>query len=428
MVIVFATSKFWIEKPVIEWDVTLYYSYLPAIFIYDDLKFENPVEEWEERHLKQKVVGDGHSLIKMTSGLAMLYSPFFFGAHACATLSNQHPADGFSAPYRLALLLSALVFMLLGFWFLAHWLQFFFSEKVATITALLIFCGSNLPYYTLVEPMSHVYNFALISMILYWFFKYLKNQHLGFVVCIGIAAGLLVLIRPTNIMALLFPALFLIHKWKTLNSKKVIQHIAIAIVLAFIVWLPQFTYWKYITGDWLVYSYTDEGFFFTDPKIWKGLFGYRKGWFVYSPILWFALPGFAYLFIKQRKVAAYSIATLLITFWVTFSWWCWWYGGGLGSRPLIEFLPFMALGIAAFLTASAKWKNWIRLPVFASIVFMTLWGGFMNKQYLGNVIHYESMSKELFWKQFLINRFVEDHNKYLDHPDYDKALRNEEWD
>ena len=60
-------------------------------------------------------------------------------------------------------------------------------------------------------------------------------------------------------------------------------------LMVVLVWVPQMIYWNEMTGHWLYFSYgSDERFFFGDPAIIKGLFSYRKGLFIYTPLLLFA--------------------------------------------------------------------------------------------------------------------------------------------
>ena len=422
--IVFISSRFWIKKPVIDWDITLYYHYLPALFIYDDLKFEEPVAEWGKRHFYMKTDEEGNQFVKMTAGPAILYSPFFFMGHAIATLSDSHPADGFSAPYRFALLMAALAYALAGLYFLKSFLQFYVSPGLAALATVLIFAGTNMPHYSFVEPMSHVFSFALVGLILWRFELYRRNPQIKEVIIMGLAAGLLILSRPTNILILLFPLILLFWE-KPLKGRQWWIHGGLAALLILIGFSPQLFYWKYMTGHWIVYSYTEEGFFFGNPQIFKGLFSYRKGWFVYSPLLFLALPGFILLYQKARKAFVAAVTTLFAAFWVTFSWWCWWYGGSFGARALIEFLPFMALALAFTLEWLLGQKALFKIPGILIISFLVVWSIFMNKQYKSTIIHWDSMSKELFWKQFFIDHYIEDHDKYLDPPNYDAALKGE---
>ncbi len=425
LITVFFGSQLWKSEKIIEWDITLYYSYLPATFIYHDLEFNDRDPIWDEKLFFMNTDEEGHRYVKMTSGLAYLYAPFFFGAHAFA-LAADYPANGFSLPYQFALMLSALLFGLLGLWYLGKLLMRWFSEKVAFLTLLVIFAGTNLAYYTFASPMSHVYNFALVSMFLYWFFQYIDRQRLKHMLLMGLVGGLLVLIRPTNIIALLFPLITLIGSSKRINLPKLGRHLLPALGLAVLVWLPQLWYWHHMTGHWLVYSYNGETFFFNDPEIWKGLFSYRKGWFVYSPVLVFSVGGFVVLFKNHVRIAWAALITMVICLYITFSWWCWWYGGGFGARSLIEFLPFMAMAMAGFIGWLIQKKWWIQVPAFLVMGYFCFTSVFMSNQYVKGIIHFDAMSKELFWKQYLVGHYIRDYAQYLDPPDYAAAARNEE--
>ena len=100
---------------IINWDVTSYYSYLPATFIYGDLTLEflkkYPEKKFEEHHqFFYQIAPNGNRVCKFTMGMAILYSPFFFLAHGCAHLFN-YIADGFSLPYEFFLNLSCLFYL-----------------------------------------------------------------------------------------------------------------------------------------------------------------------------------------------------------------------------------------------------------------------------------------------------------------------------
>lgn len=424
-VLVFSFSKFWNHSRVIDWDMTLYYSYLPALFIYDDIKFEKPVKEWGEKHFYMSSDAEGNKYVKMTSGLAILYSPFFFAAHAVALMSDTYEANGFSSPYPFALLLAVLSYTLLGLWFLKSFLSEYVSKGIASLSVVLIYAGTNLPYYSFVEPMSHAFNFSLICFMLWLFQAYRKQAKLGLAIALGLVGGLLILIRPTNVIALLFPLILLIWN-KSLSPKQWWQHGFIVVAMIFLAISPQLFYWHHMTGNWVIYSYNDERFFFGDPEIWKGLFSYRKGWFVYSPILWLSIPGFYWAWKKVQRETVVALAVLFLAIWVNFSWWCWWYGGGFGARSMIDYLPFMAIALAFTLQWLLQQSKAIKLTSAVILTFITTWSIFMNKQYKSGIIHYDSMSKELFWKQFFVDHYIKDYESYLDHPDYEAAKRGEE--
>ncbi len=405
--------------------MTLYYSYLPALFIYEDIKFEEPVSQWGERHFYMSSDAAGNKYVKMTSGLAILYSPFFFVAHTFATISDAYPADGFSTPYPFALVSAVLFYTLAGLWFLRGFLADYLPKGIASISVVLIYAGSNLPYYSFVEPMSHAFNFSLISFMLWLFQRYRKAPKLGQALLLGLIGGVMILIRPTNVIALLFPLMLLIWD-RSLSTKQWWQHGLAALAMILLAISPQLLYWHHMTGHWVIYSYNDERFFFTDPEIWKGLFSYRKGWFTYAPILWIAAPGFILAWKKMQRETLVALVVLFLALWINFSWWCWWYGGGFGARSMIDYLPLMALALGFSLQWIGKQKRSIKIPAIIVLSFITTWSVFMNKQYKSGIIHYDSMTKELFWKQFFVDHFIKDYESYLDHPDYEAAKRGED--
>ena len=85
-IINFSFDRFQKTKDVIKYDVVIYYEYLPLIFIYDDIRVEKHygTEETKDCVIWTVPTPEGKSVIKMTMGLSILYSPFFFLAHLIA--------------------------------------------------------------------------------------------------------------------------------------------------------------------------------------------------------------------------------------------------------------------------------------------------------------------------------------------------------
>lgn len=426
MIGIFSSLKIWDKRKVIDWDITQYYSYLPATFMYGDYTFSDPDSLWREAHFKYTIINGDTLPVKMTAGLAYLYSPFFLGAHAYA-LNTSYKANAFSLPYKFSLLLSTLVYAIIGAWFFTLFIARFFSNKIAVFTTLVTFTGTNLTYYTFVEPMSHVYSFALISIFLYSCMKYFSRPSTLRALVIGFSLAVLVLIRPVNIIITLFPAILILSGYVKLESHKtVFWHLALIAILGIIIAIPQLFYWHTVTGNWFYYSYGKEGFYFADPEIIKGLFSYRKGLFVYSPVLLLATLGVVPLFRKNKKLLLAASLCLIVAIWVIFSWWCWWYGGGFGARALIDYLPILALPLAAFFSWVYQKRIVIKIAVASITAYFCFTSIFMNMQYFKGIIHHDSMTQELFWRQYLKKQFISDYSLYLDPPNYEAALKNED--
>ena len=73
--------------------------------------------------------------------------------------------------------------------------------------------------------------------------------------------------------------------------KRKFKFYAAGIIFMILPLIPQMVYWKLHTGNLLFYTYGEEKFFWNDPKVLEGLFSFRKGWLVYSPLMLLSLTG-----------------------------------------------------------------------------------------------------------------------------------------
>ena len=145
----FNQSK-WNSRDVLKHDMYVYYSYLPATFIYNDLTFEfiHDLPPDDKREIWTLNAPNGNKVQKMTMGMAMMYAPFFGMAHLTAHLMDDVPADGYSWVYHLFMALSALIFALAAIFIQRKLLLKYFDEKTVSFTLLGIALGTNYYYYT----------------------------------------------------------------------------------------------------------------------------------------------------------------------------------------------------------------------------------------------------------------------------------------
>ncbi len=415
VVILVAVAAIWVNfnnsiwnKPngVVHNDVISYYSYLPAFIIYKDMSFSYVDDNPEFFHGKfyNYFTEDGSRYQKMTMGLAVMYSPFFLLAHLYAYLSGA-PMDGYSTPYMFFLVFSALFYLLAAMLLLKYLLRRYFSEKVTALVLLVVVMGTNLFYYsTLQAAMSHVYNFFLFTVFIWLSIRWHETPKWHNTILLGLTFGLISLIRPTNAIIILFFLLFNIHSIESLKSKiaLIAQHpvqVILFTLAAFMVVLPQLLFWKSNTGQWLYYSYSDEGFFFNNPQIFSGLFSYRKGWLVYTPVMAFALAGMFFLPKWRKSMFLPILVFTLVNIYVIYSWWSWWYGGSFGSRPMIESYAMLAFPLAAFVR-HFDGRRLAKKMVYSILLGLTALNLFQTMQYKYGIIHHDEMSKSAYWHIF----------------------------
>lgn len=427
----FSHHKWQKENSVIEWDVKSYYAYLPATFIYKDLSLQfrrDNIDKFGDLIWPVETPTHKHAIVT-TMGLSFLYSPFFGAAHIYS-LNTEYEADGYSLPYKFALVFSALFYVIIGLIFLQKTLREFFKEDVVALVVTAIGIGTNLfYYYTYEAAMPHAYNFTLISLFLYFTIQFYKNPGIKKIFWLGLVSGLITLIRPTNIIVLVLFFLWNITSLKAFKDRvlwfmkeyKLILIMATAFIL---IWIPQFIYWYWVSGKIFYFSYGEIGgkFFFLNPQIKNILISYKKGWFVYTPIMLFAFAGI-FTLPKVRKGLFIPIFIFsIINIYILASWWCWWFGGSFGLRAFIDSYAIMAIPLGAIITRFS-FKKYLKIISFGFISLLILFNIFQIQQYTHQAIHYWWMNKEAYWETFLKLRPTERYWQVITLPDYEKARK-----
>ena len=125
------------QNALINWDVTSYYSYLPAIFVHQDLKFSflknSPINYSEKHQFWPETTPNGNKVIKTTMGMSILYLPFFLIAHTFAILSPEADANGFSKTYEIGLTFSCVFYLIIGMYFLSKILLRLYHKNIVSI-------------------------------------------------------------------------------------------------------------------------------------------------------------------------------------------------------------------------------------------------------------------------------------------------------
>lgn len=411
----------------ISWDVTSYYGYLPATFIENDpeLKFIEGKEAYyhDEMMYWPETAPNGGKVIKTTMGLSYLYAPFFFIAYIQDDDNSIN--RGFSETYEFWLTISSLFYTLIGAIFLRLFLLRHFSDHIVSLTLISIYLGTNLYYYITVEPlMPHAYNFFLLSLFIFLTERWYQRSTMVNAILLGATFGLITLIRPVNSLIILFFLLYNISSIGELKNRiqllyQEIGKLVLLGLVAFIVILPQIIYWHSITGQFIFNSYPKEHFFFGNPHLLDGLFSYRKGWLLYTPIMIFALLGIGFD-IKNRIS---TVCVLIPSIYIMFSWWNWWYGGSFGCRPIIDFYPIASIGLAAFLQRALDKNNWSKIASFVVFGVLIAFNQFQTLQKKSDAIHWDSMTKSAYWHNFFHRYPQPGFEETLQSPDTEAAQK-----
>jgi hypothetical protein len=116
---------------------------------------------------------------------------------------------------------------------------------------------------------------------------------------------------------------------------------------------------------------------------------------------------------------------MLLSIYIIFSWWCWWYGGSFSARPLVEFYVVMSLPLGAFFTYILQ-KKFILKALTTLVVGFLIWLNlFQTKQYSTSLLHWDSMSKDVYWAIWGKQNWPENYEKMLTPPESEKAMKGE---
>ncbi|MDF2449925.1 MAG: hypothetical protein K0R26_2429 [Bacteroidota bacterium] len=420
-------------EDVIKWDVTGYYSYLPAVIIEKDvrLNFINDSTEAFYAGSKYAYIDDdnGNHVLKYPMGMSVLYAPFFLLAHLLASPLG-YPSDGFSDIYQLMIQFSGLFYVFVGLLHLRKLLLEFFNEKISAVSLIFVFFGTNLLYYSAVEAaMSHAYTFSLFSVFLSYVHRFYQSPAFKFVLILSLCAGFIILIRPFNVFLVL--ALFLYGISSRVEFRQRLSFIRTHpyyfisfICIASLIVLPQFLYYLYVTGNFLVFSYGAEKFYFEQPHIVDFLVGFRKGWFIYTPVMAIAVLGIFRM--RNHLVSPFRLSVMIILplyVYLLSSWWCWWYGGSFSQRAMIDIYPLLALSLTCvFETISRSARN-LKVTFYGFLIFLLMLNIFQTIQYKYNIIDYDGMTFNAYVNVFGSLDSDRIDSTLLDKPDYENAVK-----
>lgn len=362
-------------KDIVSRDGLGYYEYLPSLFIDNDLGQQN--DSLAEAMLASRILiqKDENVLIKYTVGTAVLQAPFFAIGHLWAAISGEE-RDGYSAPYQKMISLAALFYLLLGLWSLRGLLRSFeTSDSIIAITILVVFFGTDLLYYSLMQPaMSHVYSFCMITGSFLFIRRTAIEKDGKYLIFSAVLFSLVLLIRPVNFFAVLatpflMPSPYWSEWFKIKLSLK--RSALIAGVLAILLLLLQPVLWSIQTGSFFTWPYSGEGFYWGSPKLFAFLVSIRKGLFFYTPVLLFAFVGLWYMFKRDAERALNFCIYLAVIFYISSAWWNWYYGDSFGQRVMIDHFAVFAL-LIAFGLKELRVK-WIKISVgIAGVLFIVL--------------------------------------------------------
>jgi hypothetical protein len=324
--------------------------------------------------------------------------------------------DGYSLLYQYAISIAALFYLWLGCRFLMKLLtRSGASVKIAAFITFVIALGTNIMYYALVEnSMTHVYSFSLVTLFLYYVYRYFHDKKGKYFILSSVLLGLIILVRPTNgLIILLIPLMAWISDPEIRNPltsilhptshiphpKSPIQHLALGIIiLIFLISIPLLI-WHHTTGHWLVYQYGEERFHFLHPHFFSILFSYNRGWFIYTPVALVSVFGFRHLWKENKKAFFWTFTFFIIFIYVASCWWMWYYASKCGQRIFIDLYTIVAF-LIFFLYKSFQKRKFLRYLLTFILLLFTGLNIFQCYQHSCFIFPATDITREIYWDSF----------------------------
>lgn len=400
-----------------------YFAYLRSAVFDHDLEFGNEYQYFYEQNpeglrgfkrtfIDQRDPVTGRHINFGPLGTALFWSPFYLAAHALVlaaqALGVDVAADGYGAPYLVAVCYASALYGLLGLLLTHDALRRHgvFDEPAATLGVAGVWLATPVLYYmTLAPGFSHAASLFAVSLLL-WLWLRLRaggEGTIGAWALVGAAGGLAALVREQDVLFLAAPALDL--AWRHLRPLRLRALLARGLAMgaaAVLAFLPQLIAYKLMYGRFGPSGIVTSKLDYASPHFFAVLLDPGHGLFLWAPLLLAASFGLALAMRRQRDGAALLLGvSLLLQVWICGAFQTWTQAGAFGSRRFVSAtLPF-AWGLATLLAALLPRLGW--RPLAAALALFVWWNASLMVQFGLKLMD----RQRLEWPRVAVNQFVE---------------------
>ncbi len=348
----------------------------------------------------------GHLENHFTVGPAILWMPFLLLAHAGVLLARAFgssvSADGFSAPYRITMVLATAFYGFLGLLLAFRLARQYVAERWALLATLAIWWASSLPVYMYFNPSwSHAHSAFAVALFLWYWHQTRSSRSLGQWLILAAITGLMLNVYYPNAMLLAVLAIEVARQYYLAFrpaaapnsapriSELLLRHSLFAAVLL-VSLLPTFITRYLIYGSTFESGYLplrDWNWF--SPRFLAVLFSSNHGLLSWTPILLFSILGLFIFWRRQPRTATPFLAAFL-AFYFFISCYPDWAGiSSYGNRFFVSLTPLFILGLAVFFDRSAQLFRSQRAALAAAIALLavfSLWNAGLVFQWGSHLI------------------------------------------
>ncbi len=404
-------------NPWVRGDGVGYYAFARAPLIEHSLDFQHDYQSanasfrdarLDENGLPKSMfrTSTGHLDNHFTVGPAILWSPFLLIAHAGVLLAramgSQVAADGFSAPYRIAMAFATSLYGFLGVLLAVRIARHYVDERWAVLAAVSIWWASSLPVYMYFNPSwSHAHSAFAVALFLWYWHETRGSRSTRQWCVLGTIAGLMLNVYYANAMMLVVLAAEAAHEYRAAlhdparSSQSTTQSVAtrmlfvrhalFCVVVAACL-LPTFVTRYIIYGNPFESGYIPlRNWAWRSPYFLAVLFSSDHGLFAWTPVILLAVAGLCFFWWQQPRVGTAFFAAAL-AFYVFIACYPDWAGiSSYGNRFFVSLTALFIVGLSVLLdraaamfrsprTAMATASTLLACLILWNMAFLFQWG------------------------------------------------------
>jgi hypothetical protein len=333
----------------------------------------------------------GHLENHFTVGPTILWTPFLLVAHAgvllARALGSSVSADGFSAPYRIAMAFATAIYGFLGLLLAFRIAREYVQERWALLATIAIWWASSLPVYMYFNPSwSHAHSAFVVALFLWYWHRTRSSRSLSQWILLALITGLMLNVYYANAMVLFVLAIEATRRYYLALrpgdsaspdsaprvSQLLLSHFLFAAVVL-VCMLPTLITRYVIYGSPFESGYIPlREWLWRSPALLQVLFASNHGLLAWTPLLLFAIAGLFIFWRWQRRAGTPFLAAFL-AFYLFIACYPDWAGiSSYGNRFFVSLTALFILGLSVFLDRLAQLFRSNRAALAAASTFLSL--------------------------------------------------------
>jgi hypothetical protein len=350
----------------------------------------------------------GHLDNHFTTGPAILWTPFLLLGHAAVLLAramgSSVAADGFSAPYRIAMALATAIYAFLGLLLAFRLARQYVAERWALLATISIWWASSLPVYMYFNPSwSHAHSAFTVSLFLWYWHRTRPSRSLPQWLLLAAITGLMLNVYYANALVLAvllveaLPQYVAAFRNTTPSgssstpraSELFIRHILFGVVVLLCL-LPIFITRFIVYGSAFESGYIPlRDWLWRSPVLLRVFFSSNHGLLAWTPILFFSILGLFLFWRREPRVGGPFLAAFL-AFYLFIACYPDWAGiSSYGNRFFVSLTALFVIGLAVFLDGLAQFfrsRRAAMATISAVLALFILWNAGLMFQWGSHLV------------------------------------------